>query len=379
MPTLQEMAEVAKRTGTRGGVPQSPVSDMPTYAPRPQEDQTPDRARRPERTTTRQITHEETQAEQERLESKRRKRADKLAKTKAERAEQDRMFGFGGGDRMSMHEAPQLEDFWARFGPELMEQTQTSGFLESAMGGWNAPSASEEQYQQASQAGLEPFYERAKERTAASIDQALAARGAFGSSMGVGAVGQAMADLDAQQANREAEFQLTAAQQADRAKMSRLQGGLAGAMGADTMRTTQFNTAANVAQATQAAKRGRLGDYISDVMQTSGVGMAMVANTWQNLADADKEMFEQQLALEMGLPIEELRQLLGNQAQENADRQEMGEHISEGGAAVGQGVTGVAGAGGGGGGGGTVIRGGDAGGGGARSGNVRYGGGEGGY
>jgi hypothetical protein len=308
-----------------------------------------------------------------------RRKADR-AKKEAEAAAAEAQVGFGGGDPLDPHSAPTLEDFFSRFGPGFMEQTQTGQFQE-AMGGalqqpgmgeeqirgslgkFNMPSASEQQYAAAQEggAGLDPYYEQARKQTMASMDQALAARGAFGSSMGVGQIGQAMSQLGAEQANREADFMQRAAQQSDAQKLARLglggqlalggqrageqrfETGLQGAMGADAMAQAQFSTGANVAMATQAAKQGRIQDWLSNVMSTSGMGMEMVANALENSQGADREMLEKQIMYELGLTKEELNQLLSNQAQGRENLDQIMSAVGEAAEAGGNVATGIAG------------------------------------
>lgn len=351
---------------------------MPTYEARPRPP--PDRARRPETaTTTTAVAPGSVQSKAD-VEAAKRKKADEAAAAAAQ-------VGFGGGDPLDPHSAPMLEDFFSRFGPGFMDQTQASQFNEAMGGGlqqpgmgeqqiqgslgkFNTASASEQQYARALEggSGMDPYYDRAREETMASMDQALAARGAFGSSMGIGQIGSAMAQLGAQQANREADFMQQAAQQADAQKLSRLgmggelalggqrageqrfETGLQGAMGADAMNQAQFSTAANVAMATQAAKQGRIQDWLSNVMTTSGMGADQVADAWQNMTDADREMFEQQMMMELGISKEELNQLLSNQAQSRENLDQVMSAVGEAAEAGGNVATGIAGGAGGGGG-----------------------------
>ena len=297
--------------------------------------------------------------------------------------------GFGGtGDPWAPGDNTTLEDWFARFGPDMMSgptaasewnDAMSGGLQEPGMGeqqiagslgAFNLPSASEQQFAaaQAGGAGLDPYYDRARETTMASMDQALAARGAFGSSMGVGAIGNAMASLGAEQANREADFMQQAAQQADQQKLGRLglggelalggqeagesrfRTGLQGAMGADAMEISRFNTVANVAAATQAAAQGKIQDWLGNVMKTSGMGSDMVTDAWSNMAEQDRGLFEQQMALELGIPVEQLRQMLANQAQSRQDFAETMEAVAAVGESAGNIAGGVSGGGGGGGG-----------------------------
>ncbi len=342
------------RGETQTAAPAPSGGDMPTYAARPQS-----RARGTTSTSTATAPGRDKAEVQAAIGQKKREQEAAAAQV-----------GFGGGDPLDPHSAPTLEDFFSRFGPGFMDPTQTSEFaqrqgmgeqqIQGAMGQFNMPSASEQQYSAAAGgAGLDPYYDRARETTMASMDQALAARGAFGSSMGIGQIGQAMAQIGAEQANREADFMQEAAQQADQQKLARLgmggelalggqEAGMSRVMGADAVNQAQFSTGANVAMATQAAKQGRIQDWLGNVMATSGQGADQVAMAWQNMQGADREMFEQQMMMELGISKEQLNQLLSNQAQgrENFD-QVMGA-IGEVAEAGGNVATGIAGGGGGG-------------------------------
>lgn len=350
---------------------------MPTYEARPRPP--PDRARKPTATTTTTAVAPGSVKSKVDVEAAKRKKADESAAAAAQ-------VGFGGGDPWSTGENVTFEDFFSRFGPGYMDQTQAGQFQE-AMGGsmqqpgmgeqqiqgslgkFNMPSASEKQYAAAQGAGLDPYYDRAREETMASMDQALAARGAFGSSMGIGQIGSAMSQLGAEQANREADFMQKAAQQADQQKIARLgmggqlaiggqqveQGrfatGLQGAMGADAMAQAQFSTGANTAMAVQSAKQGRIQDWLGNVMKTSGEGADQVASAWENMTGADREMFEQQMMMELGISKEQLNQLLSNQAQSRENFDQVMSAVGEAAEAGGNVATGIAGGAGGGGGG----------------------------
>lgn len=68
---------------------------------------------------------------------------------------------------------------------------------------------------------FDAFYDRARERQAGGINDQLAARGGYGSSAGLDQLSQGMSDLNAAQANREADFAMSQVQQTlDAAGMS---------------------------------------------------------------------------------------------------------------------------------------------------------------
>lgn len=375
MPTLQEQAQQAQMQNVPGGTP--PPSGMPKYESRPMP--TPDRAKGPGATTTTTAVAPGSVQNKAEVEAAKKKKADEAAAAAAQ-------VGFGGGDPLDPFSAPTGEDFFARFGPGFMEETEASQYnaamggalqqpgmgeeqIRGSLGKFNTASASEQQYARAlaGGSGMDPYYDRARETTMASMDQALAARGAFGSSMGIGQIGSAMASLGAEQANREADFMQRGAQQADAQKLARLgmggelalggqragesrfTTGLQGAMGADTMELAKFSTGANAALAVQAAKEGKIQDWLGNVMKTSGMGMDMVLSALENSQGADREMLEQQIMMEFGLSREELNQLLANQAQSRENLDQGFQAATEAVEAGGNVATGIAGGGGGGG------------------------------
>ncbi len=374
MPTLQEQEQQAR--SNVAGRPN--VAPMPTYESRPMPP--PSRARPATATSTTTAVAPGSVKGKAEVEAAKRQKADEAAAAAAQ-------VGFGGGDPLDPFSAPVAEDFFSRFGPGFMEPTATGQFneamggalqqpgmgeqqIQGSLGKFNTASASEAQYARAlaGGSGMDPYYDRARETTMASMDQALAARGAFGSSMGIGQIGSAMASLGAEQANREADFMQKAAQQADTQKLGRLgmggelalggqrageqrfKTGLQGAMGADAMDLAQFSTGQNAALGVQAAKEGRIQDWIGNVMKTSGMGMDMVLGALENSQGADREMLEQQIMLEFGLSREELNQLLANQAQGREDLDQGFQAATEAVEAGGNVVTGIAGGAGGGGG-----------------------------
>lgn len=87
-------------------------------------------------------------------------------------------------------------------------------FWNQMQGRMQNPTFSEQAFQGLQDApGFDAFYDRARERQAGGINDQLAARGQYGSSAGLDQISQGMSDLNAQQANREADFMLQQQQQ----------------------------------------------------------------------------------------------------------------------------------------------------------------------
>jgi len=114
-------------------------------------------------------------------------------------------------------------------------------------------------------AGLGPYYENAKRRAAESINNAMGARGAYGSSAANDMISGAFTNLEAERANREADYGLN--RLAEQRAWENLGGDLAGA--ADTTTLNNIIADANlssmisgIAQTGDAAEMDRLKTYL---------------------------------------------------------------------------------------------------------------------
>lgn len=196
-------------------------------------------------------------------------------------------------------------------------------------------------------ANLDPYYENAKRRANEEISQQMAARGMASGTPGMDRAAEAMTDLNAEQANREAQYGLDYS--ADRRAWSGLQGQLAGqsdqsslagsnnqlnwmrglgdlamsgqnaqmnrlgqagqmAGAADAADLARLGAGMNAAQAAQAAQQGRLGQ-IWDMQSGLGGAMANMANNaYGDMFGMDSQLMDSQMAMELGLGQEALAQ-----------------------------------------------------------------------
>lgn len=188
------------------------------------------------------------------------------------------------------------------------------------------------------------YYDRAKERTAGDVNSALAARGMFGSSAGMDQLNQATTDLDAQRANREADYNLA---------RSGLQGQLAGQ--ADSQRMAALGLGGQLAGMSQSAEMGRLGqgmgmaqgldamndarrmqgmqafsmadnlrrmrgrDYMSDMMGMAGATSGQIGQANQQQLGMDMALMDQMIQAALGYPREALNQDYLNQQTHRSD------------------------------------------------------------
>jgi len=129
--------------------------------------------------------------------------------------------------------------------------------------------------------GLDPYYDRARERTAGDLNRQLAARGGYNTSRGLNMLSDASQGLTAEQANREADYALKRSQNA----MNWAQGGAQAAQGADNSSLNQ----------------GKL-----DLAQTMGFGdLAMGAQ------DAEQNRLLTDLGVNMGLDAQQMGRMGG--------------------------------------------------------------------
>jgi hypothetical protein len=229
---------------------------------------------------------------------------------------------------------------------QLGAQGQGEQYWNQVAGAMNQASASEGLQKDP---GLGAYYDRAKTRTAGDINNQLAARGSFGSSAGMSQISDAMVGLEAERANREGEFRQAQAQQSDQARMARLgmggqmaqgaQGlglqrlGLGGQMagqaqgqlmdrlgqgqsaaqGIDEFGLQQAIAGGQLAGQAQGATADRAQNYLQNTMASGAVGSGIIGTGMQQQQALDRQLFESEQALAMGIPAEQLRQAQYNQ------------------------------------------------------------------
>ncbi len=206
--------------------------------------------------------------------------------------------------------------------------------------------------------GLSQYYDLAEKRATNKLNKEFAARGAYGSSAATSGIGSAIAGLEAEKANREADYRLRqigeqrmwgatggqlarggdlTAQGAGQLGLSYLEGGQNAAQAADATGLSQLALGANVAQGasyedtTRNEIAARLGLAEEDLARaetqgglsqlasfggqiSSDVGQAIAGLTAQ-----DQQLFEQMLMA--GLSVDQMRQIWAqNHTQEEMDQ-----------------------------------------------------------
>lgn len=215
------------------------------------------------------------------------------------------------------------ETYWNQVGSTLQGPTSTTNWVEGNQSALRGPgegeefvgdtltkykggtpgtsNRAEEAFQQFQEtrpgidfdAGLDPYYENAKERGAEELNRQLAARGVFGSGRGVDKLSDMFTGLEAEQANRESDFKLR--QLAEGRQWDSLMGDLAGSADMSSRLGAQNELAwtqglGNLALGAQGLgiDRFRAGTTASAAADASQIQQALAAG--QISAEAAREM-----------------------------------------------------------------------------------------
>ena len=128
-------------------------------------------------------------------------------------------------------------------------------------------------------ASLDPYYARARARTSADMNNQLAARGQFGSTAGMGMLGNALSNLSAEQANREADYALR-----------------------------QMGQMGSLAGQAQSAQQGRLGDLFGYNMALGDRANRNYMDQMNALLSGDQNAMQAAMMAEQGLAQQALAQ-----------------------------------------------------------------------
>ncbi|RMG11328.1 MAG: hypothetical protein D6731_15725 [Planctomycetota bacterium] len=236
--------------------------------------------------------------------------------------------------------------WWHSQGEKFNEPTKVEKFYENRYNAFQQPTNAQQFFDAFRQQdpGLGAYYERAKERQAADINQQMAARGGFGSSAAVDHLSQALTDLEAQRANREADYMLQqqalgaqlanqadlrnqallglgaqVAGQASNTALNRL--GQAGqlALGVDAADLARLNAGMNAATNAQQLRRQRARDYISDLFNPAAFLSNMQLGAMNAALSNDQELLASVIEGMLGQQRETVNQDYQNQAAHRGD------------------------------------------------------------
>ncbi len=196
----------------------------------------------------------------------------------------------------------------------------------------------------ATEAGLDPYYDRARERQSATLDNQLAARGLSTSSGGIGLISDAMKDLNAEQANREADYNLRAigeqrsweglggqlAGGADSQSNAASQNELAWTQGlgslagnADNAGMYRLNSGMNAANQAQQLEQDRWQQLLGNEMAMGDRMSGMMGNAYGDMMGNDMGLMEQSMNMNLGLGAEALNQDYNTSSQRKEDVMDM--------------------------------------------------------
>lgn len=190
--------------------------------------------------------------------------------------------------------------------------------------------------------GLDKYYDRASERLGRDMNNQLAARGAYGSSVGVGQLGDAMTDLRADQAKHEADYNLR--RLGEERGWEGLQGSLAGnadanslnnsandlswlsglnniGQGADAFGLSRLGQGQGAANGAQGAEQNRWQSLLNNEMGMGNTMGGMMGDAYNGMLQTDQDLMNNSMGMGMGLASEALNQDYRNQQKQKDDAQ----------------------------------------------------------
>ncbi len=181
----------------------------------------------------------------------------------------------------------------------------------------------------ADEPGFEAYYDRAAERLGRDMNNQLSARGVYGSSVGVGQLGDAMTDLRADQAKNEADYNLrrlgeergweglagSLAGGADRNSLDRSQnqlGWMSGlgniAQAGDNFGLNRLNSGLSGANNAQALEQGRFQTLLGNELGMGDRMNGMMGQAYGDMLQTDMDLMNSSMGMGMGLAAEALNQ-----------------------------------------------------------------------
>lgn len=207
------------------------------------------------------------------------------------------------------------QQYWNNVASKGPTMPLGSNYSEQEYLGFNRPNI-------ANDPGLNPYYDRAKQNAANSINNQFGARGMFNSSAAMGQIGDAMSSLGAEQANREADYALRRlgeqraweglggqlAGQADamsRANSQNELGWLTGlgniANAADMAGQNRLTQGMNSAALAQQLREGRIGDFFNRTAMIPQMMAPMAMGTYNQMIGQDLGLMDQAINMALGL------------------------------------------------------------------------------
>jgi hypothetical protein len=219
------------------------------------------------------------------------------------------------------------ENYYSANSGAVSGPTNQQDYYDANAGAFSSPGAGEQFWNQvqgrfSQPSGLGGYYDNAVQQTTKDMNSQLASRGQYGSSAGLGLIGDAVAGLRADQAKNEAEFNLNQtmagsglANAAQQAAMSRVGAGADLAAGADSSGFNQFATGMSGANAAQSAEQQRLQSMFNNIMAASGYANGVVGQGMNGVIGSDQELLDAIIAANLGLGSEGQAQAFRNTEQ----------------------------------------------------------------
>jgi hypothetical protein len=234
----------------------------------------------------------------------------------------------------------QGEQWWQQNQNQFGAPGQSEQFFTQALGDYQGRGPNSNFAQDAykdfaagSSPSLDPYYDNAKRKLGEDLNQQFAARGAYGSSVALDRISEGMTDLNAAQANREADYALqryglggqlaggadssgransatdlswmsgvgSLAQGAQGSELARLGQGGNYALGVDQATLARLGQGQDAAGLAQEARRGRTQDYFGNLMGAYSGLAGMADSTYDSLIADDQASLDAQLSLQAGV------------------------------------------------------------------------------
>lgn len=177
--------------------------------------------------------------------------------------------------------------------------------------------------------GFDAYYDRAAERLGRDMNNQMAARGVYGTSVGVGQLGDAMTDLRADQAKNEANYNLQrlgeqraweglggqlagAADQNSQAQSQNRLGWLSGlndiAQGSDQFGLNRLNAGMSAGNMAQGLEQSRAQQLFGNELAMGDRMSGMMGDTYGGMLAGDQDLMNSSMGMGMGLASEALNQ-----------------------------------------------------------------------
>lgn len=186
-----------------------------------------------------------------------------------------------------------LQDWWTQNSSTFGQPGQGEQYWNQVSGRLMAPTNSEQTFKNfqaptlAQTPNLQSYYDVAQKRAADVINRGLAARGMYGSTAGLQQLGRSATDLAAEEANRNAQYEIE--RQQEQRAWEQLHGGLASA--ADMAGTQRMGLGGSISQGAEGQALQRLG--------MGGNAAAATANTGLNYLNSGMGAAEGAQGLQM--------------------------------------------------------------------------------